>query len=72
MSKKFGHAFERNKAKRISRNLFRKYINKYNNMDFVVVIKPNLKEMSYIDLEKEVDFLFSLINRNLKKEEKRV
>ena len=41
-------------------------------MDFVVVIKPNLKEMLYSDLEKEVDFLFTLINRNLKKEEKSV
>ena len=71
MSKKFGHAFERNKAKRISRNLFRKYINKYNGIDFVVVIKPNLKEMLYIDLEKEVDFLFYLINKKLKKGEKK-
>ena len=72
VSKKFGHAFERNKAKRISRNLFRKYINKYNNIDFVVVIKPNLKDMLYSDLEREVDFLFTLINRNLKKEEQSV
>ena len=41
-------------------------------MVFVVVIKPNLKEMLYSDLEKEVDFLFTLINRNLKKEKKSV
>ena len=72
VSKKYGHAFERNKAKRISRNLFRKYINKYSNIDFVVVLKPNLKEMLYSDLEKEVDFLFTLINKNLKKEKKSV
>lgn len=72
VSKKYGHAFERNKAKRISRNLVRKYVNKYIGIDFVIVIKPNLKEMSYQDLEKEIDFLFSLINRNLKKEEKGV
>ena len=50
----------------------RKYVNKYIGIDFVIVIKPNLKEMSYKDLEKEMDFLFSLINRNLKKEEKGV
>lgn len=70
VSKKYGHAVDRNKAKRISRNLLRKYINIYNNLNLIVVIRPNLKNASYEDLEKEVEFLFGLINKYLKKENK--
>ncbi len=67
VSKKYGHAFERNKAKRITRNIFRKYVNMYKNLDIVVVIKINNKFTSFQELEKEVKFLFSLIDKNIKK-----
>lgn len=70
VSKKFGHAVERNKAKRISRNLFRKYINMYNNLDLVIIIRQNMKNVTFEVLENEVNFLFNLINKNLKKEDK--
>lgn len=68
VSKKYGHAFERNKAKRITRNIFRSYLKKINNLDLVVVIKPSLKDTSYLKLEKEVQFLIKLIQNKIKGE----
>lgn len=70
VSKKYGHAFLRNKAKRIARNVFRKYVNMYKNLDLVVVIKTNCIDATYEELEKEVKFLFSLINKNIKNVDK--
>lgn len=63
VSKKLGHAFERNKAKRIARNIFRKYLNFEMNLNMVVVIKPCSKEQKFEVLEKEVNFLMNLINK---------
>ena len=63
VSKKYGHAFERNKAKRISREIFRKYVNQNLSLDFVIVIKKELKDSTYIELEKEAEFLMKLIKK---------
>lgn len=68
VSKKYGHAFERNKAKRISRNVFRSLTNICNGVDFVIVIKKELKDSSFIELEKEAKFLLELINKKVKGE----
>lgn len=68
VSKKYGHAFERNKAKRITRNIFRPYLKKIRNLDIIVVVKPTLKETSYLNLEKEVQFLMKLIQNKIKGE----
>lgn len=68
VSKKYGHAFERNKAKRITRNIFRPYVKKIKNLDIIVVIKSSLKEASYVNLEKEVQFLMKLIQNRIKGE----
>ena len=68
VSKKYGKAVERNKAKRIARSIFRKYLNVYHNIDFVVIIKPSSKKANYDELE--VEFLLDLINKKNSKEEK--
>ena len=70
VSKKYGKAVERNKAKRIARSIFRKYLNVYHNIDFVVIIKPSSKKANYDELENEVEFLLDLINKKNSKEEK--
>ncbi len=68
VSKKYGHAFERNKAKRITRNIVRKYLNKIKKLDLVIVIKGNLKESTYLELEQEMQFLIRLIKNKIKGE----
>lgn len=61
VSKKYGHAFERNKAKRRVRNIMRKYVGTIKNYNLVIVIKNVAKETKYIELEKEIHFLIKLI-----------
>ncbi len=63
VSKKYGKAVERNKAKRIARSIFSKYLNLYHNIDFVVVIKTSAKSANYTELEQETIFLFDLIGK---------
>lgn len=66
VSKKYGHAFERNKAKRISRNVFRKLTNVCSGVDFVIVIKKEFKKANYLELEKEGKFLIELVDKRVK------
>lgn len=70
VSKKYGHAFERNKAKRITRNILRPYLKTMKNIDFVVVIKPTLKETPYEKLENEMRFLMKLVKNKTQGEKK--
>lgn len=64
VSKKYGHAFERNKAKRIVRNIVRPYLDKINNFDIVIVIKNYSKECDYQELN---DNLIKLIKHMIYK-----
>ncbi len=72
VSKKYGYAFERNKAKRITRNILRPYLKKISNLDLIVVVKSTLKETKYSDLENEMQFLIKLIQnkRRVENEDK--
>ncbi len=70
VSKKYGHAFERNKAKRITRNILRPYLKTMKNVDFVVVIKSTLKETPYEKLENEMRFLMKLVKNKTQGEKK--
>lgn len=70
VSKKYGHAFERNKAKRISRNVFRDLLPNCKSVDLVVVIRKELKDANFLDLKKEALFLLELINKKISKEKK--
>ena len=70
VSKKYGKAVERNKAKRIARSFFLKYLNFIHNIDFVIVIKPSPKKTNYDELENEAKFLLDLIDKKKSKEGK--
>lgn len=67
VSKKLGHAYERNKAKRIARNILRKYLNSNDYLNLVVIIKPCSKGESYEKLEQEIDFLMKLILKKVRR-----
>lgn len=54
VSKKYGHAVERNKAKRIARQITRKIIYNLKNVNMVVVIKNNSKNVDFEILENEL------------------
>ena len=61
VSKKYGKSFERNKAKRIAREITRKVINDLKFLNLVVVIKYSSKEKKYEILEKELLSIFKTI-----------
>ena len=61
VSKKYGKAFERNKAKRIARAITSKVIKELKNINIVIVIKYNSKGKKYDILEKELLSIFKTI-----------
>ena len=61
VSKKYGKAVERNKAKRIARSICRKIIKEIKYYNFVVVIKLNSKNKEYKELEQELFYIFKMI-----------
>lgn len=61
VSKKYGKAFERNKAKRIAREITRKAISELKNLKLVIVIKYNSKDQKFEILEKELLSIFKTI-----------
>ena len=61
VSKKYGQAFERNKAKRRVRNIMREYVGTIKNYDLVIVVKNVAKEKEYNELKKEIQFLIKII-----------
>lgn len=56
VSKKYGKAVERNKAKRRARSIIRPEIKKLKNLSMVVVIRPTSKEASFENLQKDLAF----------------
>lgn len=76
VSKKYGKAVERNKAKRRARSIIRNELNKITNVTMVVVIKTTSKDSSYAELEKDLLYCIKTIllkqprgdkNENIKK-----
>lgn len=61
VSKKYGKSFERNKAKRIAREITRKAIKELMHLNLVIVIKFNSKEKNFEVLEKELLSIFKTI-----------
>ncbi|MCI6717280.1 MAG: ribonuclease P protein component [Bacilli bacterium] len=61
VSKKYGKAVERNKAKRRARSIFREYLTKIKNTNMVVVIKPASKEQPFEKLEKDLTYCIKTI-----------
>lgn len=69
VSKKYGKAFERNKAKRIAREIIKKIIKDLSNLSVVVVIKYNAKLQKFEILENELLSIFkTIVSRQLKGE----
>lgn len=67
VSKKYGIAVERNKAKRIARSIVQKHVKTLNYINMVIVIKNKAKNTLYDLLEKE---LFTSIKMILNKQPK--
>lgn len=61
VSKKYGKAVERNKAKRRARSIIRSELKKINKVNIVVVIKTTSKESFYEDLEKDLLYCIKTI-----------
>ena len=70
VSKKYGNAVERNKAKRIARNITQKIITTITNISMVVVIKQNAKVVEFENLEKELLSIYKTIVLRQEKGEK--
>ena len=56
VNKKYGNAPERNKAKRRVREIVKLY--SYNNIDFFIVIKTTVKELTFEEMHKKLLRLF--------------
>ncbi len=67
VSKKYGKAFERNKAKRITREITRKCLNMIQNLNLVIVIKYDSKNVCFETLEKELVSIFKTIVSRINK-----
>lgn len=61
VSKKYGKAVERNKAKRIARSIFINEIKNIKNVDMVVVIKPISKCVKYEILKNDLLYCIKTI-----------
>lgn len=61
VSKKYGKAVERNKAKRIARSIFINEIKKIKNVDMVVVIKTASKNQEYDILKNDLLYCIKMI-----------
>ncbi len=69
VSKKYGKAVERNKAKRIARAIVSKKIMNIQNLAMVIIIKPVSKNCQFIILKQE---LFSIMDKILLEQSKGV
>lgn len=69
VSKKYGKAFERNKAKRIVREIIRPNLSLLNNKKIVLVVKTTSKEATFEDLKKDLTTLLKRVNKKGEKNE---
>lgn len=63
VSKKYGKAFERNKAKRIVREIVRPNLSLLNNKKIVIVIKQNAKGIPFVELKQELENMIKKLNK---------
>jgi ribonuclease P protein component len=66
VSKKYGNAVERNHAKRIVREIVRPNVLNYPNIRLVVVVRPEFKEATFIELRELMDTTLVIVSRKLK------
>ena len=63
VSKKYGKAFERNKAKRVVREIVRPNLSLLNNKKIVIVVKQNAKGTPFVELKKELELTILKLNK---------
>lgn len=63
VSKKYGHAFERNYAKRVTREIFKSLYNMEDGLDMVIVIKEVLKHTSFESAKMQMKQCLDFINK---------
>ena len=63
VSKKYGKAFERNKAKRVVREIVRPNLSLLNNKKIVIVVKQSAKGTPFAELKKELEFIILKLNK---------
>lgn len=71
VSKKYGKAFERNKAKRYVREIIRPALSLFNNKKIVIVIKTNSKGIKFNLLKEELLMLMKRVNKKGEKNEQK-
>ncbi len=69
VSKKYGKAFERNKAKRQVREIVRPNLSLLNNKKVVIVVKTNSKDVKFNDLKTDLKVLIKRVNKKGEKNE---
>lgn len=63
VSKKYGKAFERNKAKRRVREIIRPVLSLLNNKKVVIVVKTNSKQVNFETLKEELILLMKRLSK---------
>lgn len=63
VSKKYGKAFERNKAKRRVREIIRPSLSLFNNKKVVIVVKTNSKNIDFNILKEELLILMKRVSK---------
>ncbi len=71
VSKKYGKAFERNKAKRLVREIVRPNLSLLINKKIVIVIKQKAKEISFDCLKQDLISLLKRVNKKGEKNEQK-
>ena len=61
INKKYGHAVDRNKAKRIVREIIRKKVLLLPNVHMLIVIKPSSESLTFLEKENEFEYMIRKI-----------
>lgn len=69
VSKRYGKAFERNKAKRQVREIIRPNLSLLNNKKNVIVVKTNSKDVKFDELKKDLQNLLKRLDKKGEKNE---
>lgn len=69
VNKKYGCAVERNKAKRIAREIIRLKFHLLPKVHMLIVIKPSSINLSYLEKDKEFEYMIKKMKNNIKGEQ---
>ena len=69
VNKKYGCAVERNKAKRIAREIIRLKFHLLPKVHMLIVIKPSSINLSYSEKDKEFEYMIKKMKNNIKGEQ---